>query len=63
VPIIPPRRDDVEFWENLAKEARKLANGMPDPVSRNIMLGIADDYDKLAEQARERRAGKSEDEP
>ena len=41
---------------NGAEEARALAIHM-DPVSKEMMLGIAKDYERLAERAAERAKG------
>jgi hypothetical protein len=46
--------DDPVHWLARAEEARVIAEDMKDPESRRIMLGIADDYEKLALRARER---------
>jgi hypothetical protein len=52
-----PIQDDADYWRKRAEEARAVAVQMMDPHTRAVMLGIAQDYDKLAERA-ERRAGK-----
>jgi hypothetical protein len=46
--------DDPVHWLARAEEARVIAEDMKDPESRRIMLGIADDYEKLAQRAQER---------
>jgi hypothetical protein len=47
--------DGPEFWRQRAEEARAVAVQMTDAHTKATMLGIAQAYDKLAEQA-ERRA-------
>jgi hypothetical protein len=44
-----------EPWRKLADEARSLAYDMKDEISKQMMLQIADDYERLAKRA-ERRA-------
>jgi hypothetical protein len=46
-------RTDPEYWRSRAKEARAVA------VQMVVMLGIAQDYEKLAERA-EQRAEKAQ---
>jgi hypothetical protein len=48
---------DPEYWRQRAEEARAIAAQMMDAHTRAVMLGIAQDYEKLAEHA-EQRAGK-----
>jgi hypothetical protein len=45
--------DDPEHWRQRA-EARVLAEQMSDAASREKMLGIAKDYERLAERAEQR---------
>jgi hypothetical protein len=45
---------DPDHWFARAEEARMVAESMSDPISRRIMLQIADDYDELAMRAQER---------
>jgi hypothetical protein len=44
-------RDDPEHWRERAKEARALADQMADEVSKQMMLRIAEDYERLALRA------------
>jgi len=50
--------DDPKHWRDRAEEVRTLAEQMSDPETRRIMRGIADDYEKLAKRA-EQRKGKT----
>ena len=43
--------NDPEHWRKRAEEARALANQMNDETSKQTMLNIAADYDRLAERA------------
>ena len=43
-----------EHWRERAKQARNLADLMSDPQSKQKMLTIAKDYDRLADRAAER---------
>lgn len=38
----------AEYWRSRAKEARAIAEGMADDLSRQTMENIAASYDKLA---------------
>ena len=46
--------NDPEHWQTRAQEARKLAEQMNDGDARQAMLRIADEYEKLAQRARDR---------
>ena len=50
-------REDPEHWRERAEEARHLAEQMSDPVAREMMLRIAEDYERIAEHARVRTNG------
>jgi hypothetical protein len=41
-----------------AKEARALAERIDDPEAKRTMLKNADDYERLAQRAQERAAGR-----
>jgi hypothetical protein len=45
---------DPSHWRERAADARRLADQMTDPVAQQVMLGIADDYDRLADRAQRR---------
>ena len=47
--------DDAKHWRDRAEEVRSLADGMSDPMTRRMLSGVADDYEKLAKRAEERR--------
>jgi hypothetical protein len=51
--------NDPEHWRNRAQEARTLADQMDDEASKQTMLRIADDYERLAERALQRAQGAS----
>jgi hypothetical protein len=55
--------DNVEYWRGRAEETRTIAESIDDETPKNIMLGIAKDYDRMAERAEERlkRRKKSEE--
>lgn len=46
--------DNFEYWRARAEKARVMAHSMQDPTSREIMLGVAWDYDRMAAKAEER---------
>jgi hypothetical protein len=48
--------NDPKHWRARAGEARQVAAEMPDEASKQMMLGVAADYDRLAERAELRRA-------
>ena len=53
-----PRRnlvDDPEFWHSRAEEVRAIATEMKEANAKAIMDRIADDYERLAKNAEERR--------
>jgi hypothetical protein len=43
--------DNVEHWRGRAKAARLVANHLDDPVAKAAMLTIAEQYDRIAQQA------------
>jgi hypothetical protein len=51
--------NDPKHWQERAEEARAMAEQLTDEKSRDAMLRIAKDYDKLAERAEVRLRGKS----
>src|SRR5262245_41719017 len=50
--------NDPKHWLDRAKEARALAEQMDDPEAKRTMLKNADDYERLAQRAGERAAGR-----
>jgi len=51
--------NDPKHWRERAQEARAMAQQMTDRDAEATMLGIADDYEKLARRAEDRAAGRS----
>jgi hypothetical protein len=51
---MPSFADDPAHWRKRADEARAMAEQMTDRDARQMMLGIAEDYEKLAKRAEER---------
>ncbi len=48
--------NDPQHWLDRAKEARALAEAIADLEAKRMMLGIADNYERLAPRAEERAA-------
>jgi hypothetical protein len=44
----------AKYWSSRAEEARLLADSLEDAQSKQIMLGIAGDYERIAELAEQR---------
>jgi hypothetical protein len=53
--------DDAEHWWSRAEETRTIAEIMTDPEAKQIMFGIAEGYDRLAERAVERTGSRNRD--
>jgi hypothetical protein len=53
--------DDPAHWRDRAEEARSHAEQMGDETSRQTMLRIADDYERLAKHAERRAKHRSDD--
>jgi hypothetical protein len=51
--FVPSHIDDPEHWRKCAEEMRALADEMQDEKSKQTMLRIAADYERLAERAEE----------
>jgi len=49
--------NDPEHWRHRADEARSIAEQMSDSPSKEAMLRIANDYERLAERAEQRAKG------
>jgi hypothetical protein len=50
----PGLLDNPKYWRNRAEEARVVAESMEDQRSKEMMLGIARDFERLAARAEER---------
>ena len=48
---IAPDVNDPEYWQQRAKEARLLAERMPDETVKQTMLSVAEECDKFAIRA------------
>jgi hypothetical protein len=46
-----PDRLSANHWRERATKARALAREIDDPIARRAVLGIAENYEQLAEQA------------
>jgi hypothetical protein len=44
----------AKYWRSRAEEARLLAESLEDAQSKRIMLGIAGEYERMAELAQQR---------
>jgi hypothetical protein len=52
---------DEQHWRRRAEEMRNIANGMgPLERAKDVMLRIAEEYDRLAVRAADRMGGKSQ---
>jgi hypothetical protein len=50
----PKQSPSPGYWRDRAEEARAQAEQMHDPTARRTLLGIAVNYEELAEQAEAR---------
>jgi hypothetical protein len=48
--------NDVTHWRHRAEEARVLAEHLTTPEARLVMLGVAEGYDRLAQDGEARIA-------
>jgi hypothetical protein len=48
---VAPDVNDPEYWQQRAKEARLLAERMPDETAKQTMLSVAKECDKFAIKA------------
>jgi hypothetical protein len=55
----PSIRDDPAHWRRRAQEARRLADQLDDPITKQTMLDIARSYEQLATLAETKRAPKT----
>jgi hypothetical protein len=49
--VLTPAVYEALRWRKRAEETRSLANGIRDPKTKASMFRIADDFDRLANQA------------
>jgi hypothetical protein len=47
--------ENAEYWRSRAVEARVIAEAQPDEAAKNLMLGIAKDYELMADRVASRR--------
>ena len=59
--IPKPALNDPKYWRGRAEEMRAIADDMQDKVAREMVLGIAADYDKLAMRAEIRARSEPKD--
>jgi hypothetical protein len=52
---MPSLLNDVTHWWNRAEEARGLTEHLTMGDARRLMLGLAQDYDRLAQRGQNRR--------
>jgi hypothetical protein len=52
-----PLINNPEYWREHAEEARRIAEQLADPLSRETMLDIARSYDRLVKITEERPTG------
>jgi hypothetical protein len=50
--------NEPDHWRARAEEMRRLANQMNDSASRDAMLRIAEDYERLVKRAEDRTVGR-----
>jgi hypothetical protein len=50
--VRPSISNDPEHWRKRAEDMRMLAKEIKDPLSKETMLRIADDYERLAKRAK-----------
>jgi hypothetical protein len=48
--------EDPAHWRFRAEEARGMAEHIADPKSKQMMLDVAADYERLAKRAEERKS-------
>jgi hypothetical protein len=53
--VLALRLSDPEYWRSRAAEARAEAAKMQGPAARRMLLGVAENYDQLAEQQQKLR--------
>ena len=46
--------NDPQYWIERAEKARHIAEDMADPVLKQMMLDVADGYERLAKRAETR---------
>jgi hypothetical protein len=42
--------ENAEYWRSRAVEARVIAETQPDEAAKSLMLGVAKDYELMAER-------------
>jgi hypothetical protein len=54
-----PEIHSPEHWRGMAREARNVANGLATDTNRKQMLAVAENYERLAEEAEEEAEGRN----
>jgi hypothetical protein len=57
---MPGRVHDAAYLHNRAEETRRLVDLIDDPVAKQAMLTIAENYELLAKRAEQRRGAQAD---
>jgi hypothetical protein len=49
-----PPTNDPKLWRTRANQIRDLAERMQDQLAKDVMLRVADDYERLAQEVEKR---------
>jgi len=56
---VPKVGVNAAFWRERAEEWRAVANDTADPEEKRLLLGLVEDYERLADQAAKRERNQS----